>query len=397
MSPIFKRAAISFSAPATSSAWARLSSWHGPATIEIGKSLPNLTWPAVTTGAAEMLAFKALILFPARPCRAPARGSTLFSGLEYQGCAMGDVRRHHGPPNMAPRGNAILPMRCFGLCHVRDLDAQRVERHPLAVHSRRNAELVAKRDLLHDLDIAVPGARLDADRARMQVLHATEGFQEDVMVGRIFGDHRDAGHGLRAIGVDLKCRGVDLKCRVPKIVREMVLARRKAQIGRGRVAGKNQREREFHRRSVRLCALAGEIEHVITANAGRLERARIVGRVARVEDQHRESLARSEKVAVEGAEGKRAGAVRLDLLGLGDLKDFNVAILQLHNSVMGAPRMAVARADGKAGAAIKFRRRVEIADGVHDMVETVRHPARPHPFEMRITSSTRTRSAPAAD
>src|SRR5712691_8989476 len=315
MSPIFNRAAISFSAPATSSAWARLSSWHGPAMIEIGKSLPNLTWPAVTTGAAEMLAFKALILFPARPCRAPAGGSTLFSGLEYQGCAMGDIRRHHEPPDMAPRGNAVLPMRCFGLCRVRDLEAQRVERHPLAVHSRRNAELVAKRDLLHDLDITVPGARLDADRARMQILHATEGFQEDVMVGRIFGDHRHAGHGLRAIGVGLKCR-------VPKILREMVLARRKAQIWRGRVAGKDQRECELHRRAVGLCAFARKIEHIITANAGRFERARIVGRVARVEDQHRESLARSEKVAVEGAEGKRPGAVRHDLLRLGDLKDF---------------------------------------------------------------------------
>src|SRR6267142_2232875 len=361
MSPIFKRAAISFRAPATSSAWARLSSWHGPAMIEIGKSLPNLTSPAVTTGAAEMLAFKALILFRARPCRAPARGSTLFSGLEYQGCAMGDTRRHYEPPDMAPRGNAILPMRCFGLCHVRDLEAQRVERHPLAVHVRRNAELVAKRDLLHDLDITVTGARLDTDRARMQILHATEGFQEDVMVGRIVGDHRHAGHGLRAIGVDLKCR-------VPKILREMVLARRKTQIRRGRIAGKNQRERQ-----------------------------RIVGRVARVEDQHRESLVRSEKVAVEGAEGKRAGAVWHDLLRLGDLKDFDVAILQLHNSVVGAPRMAVARADGEAGVAIEFRRRVEIADGVHDMVATVRHPARPHPFERRITSPTRMRSAPAID
>src|SRR5258708_39457654 len=144
MSPIFKRAAISFSAPATSSAWARLSSWHGPAMIEIGKSLPNLTWPAVTTSAAEMLAFKALILFPARPCRAPARGSTLFSGLEYHGCAMGDIRRHHEPPHMAPRGNAILPMRCFGLRHVRDLYAYHVERHPLAVHVSRNDELIPK-------------------------------------------------------------------------------------------------------------------------------------------------------------------------------------------------------------------------------------------------------------
>src|SRR6267142_6991437 len=96
MSPIFKRAAISFRAPATSSAWARLSSWHGPAMIEIGRSLPNLTLPAVTTGAAAMLAFK---LFPllAGPCRAVPQGSTLFRGLEYQGCAERRARRHDNP------------------------------------------------------------------------------------------------------------------------------------------------------------------------------------------------------------------------------------------------------------------------------------------------------------
>src|SRR5882672_9949696 len=58
MSPILTRAAISFSADATSSACARLSSWHGPAMIEIGSSLPNLTLPAVTTGEAVVLAFK---------------------------------------------------------------------------------------------------------------------------------------------------------------------------------------------------------------------------------------------------------------------------------------------------------------------------------------------------
>src|SRR5450631_2443011 len=61
--PTFRRAAISFSAEATSSAWARLSSWHGPAIIEIGRSLPNLTDPAATTGAAERLTLKALSFF----------------------------------------------------------------------------------------------------------------------------------------------------------------------------------------------------------------------------------------------------------------------------------------------------------------------------------------------
>src|ERR1700686_3324766 len=60
---MLSRAAISFSADATSSACARLSSWHGPAMTEIGKSLPNLTGPAATTGAAEVFAFKALSFF----------------------------------------------------------------------------------------------------------------------------------------------------------------------------------------------------------------------------------------------------------------------------------------------------------------------------------------------
>src|SRR3954452_13198351 len=60
--PTFSRAAISFSADATSSACARLSSWHGPAMTEIGSALPNLTAPAETTGAAVMSAFKVFSL-----------------------------------------------------------------------------------------------------------------------------------------------------------------------------------------------------------------------------------------------------------------------------------------------------------------------------------------------
>jgi hypothetical protein len=114
--PIFNRAAISFSAEATSSACARLSSWHGPAMIEIGRSLPNVTDPAATTGAAEVVAFKTLSLFRAGPCRAAPEGSTLFSGLECQGCAVGDVRRHHEPSDMALRRNSVSPVQGLGLC-----------------------------------------------------------------------------------------------------------------------------------------------------------------------------------------------------------------------------------------------------------------------------------------
>ena len=135
----------------------------------------------------------------------------------------------------------------------------------------------------------------------------------------------------------------------------------------------SQRERELHRGSVGFCPLAGEIEHPGIPYSGFLERMRIEGGVAAVEDQHRETLTHGEKVAMIGAERKRACAVRHDFFGLGDFKDFDVTILQLHNAVVRAPRMTVARADGEAGAALEFRRRVEIADGVHDMVEAVRH------------------------
>src|SRR5690242_15736421 len=55
---MFRRAAISFSAEATSSPWARLSSWHGPAITDSGRLLPNRTEPMVTTGAAELWSLK---------------------------------------------------------------------------------------------------------------------------------------------------------------------------------------------------------------------------------------------------------------------------------------------------------------------------------------------------
>src|ERR1700686_1950269 len=85
---MLSRAAISFSAEATPSACARLSSWHGPAMIEIGRSLPNLTAPAVTIGAAEMLALKG---FPSSGAdhAGPRHQDQPRFAPEYQGCAAG--------------------------------------------------------------------------------------------------------------------------------------------------------------------------------------------------------------------------------------------------------------------------------------------------------------------
>src|ERR1700728_1622202 len=185
--PILRRAAISFNAPATSSACARLSSWHGPAMIEIGRSLPNLTDPAATIGAAKRFVVK---LFPFRtgPCRAAVAGSTCFGGFEYQGCTMGEVRRRHQPSDMPLRRNSVPPMQCLDLGDIRYRKAHGVERHALIPDVERDAELIAKRGPLHDVDIAIPGARLDSDRTRMQIAHPGERLQEDVVVGGIVSD-----------------------------------------------------------------------------------------------------------------------------------------------------------------------------------------------------------------
>src|ERR1700681_3314402 len=129
----------------------------------------------------------------------------------------------------------------------------------------------------------------------MQIVHAGKRLQEDMMIARIIGDHRHAMHGFCAISVDLKCR-------VPKIFREMMLARRKAWTKRARIMRKNQRERELYRRSIGPCSFAGEVEHVMAADAGGLERARILDRIAGVEHQHRETLTPGQKVAIECAE-----------------------------------------------------------------------------------------------
>jgi hypothetical protein len=55
--------------------------------IEIGKALPNLTDPAVTTGAAEMVAFKGISFLPHADHAGPRDHDQPRLVPEYQGCA----------------------------------------------------------------------------------------------------------------------------------------------------------------------------------------------------------------------------------------------------------------------------------------------------------------------
>src|ERR1700761_6923549 len=96
---MFRRAAISFRADATSSPCARLSSWHGPAMIEIGNWLPNLTRPTSTISAAEVAALKDMFLFGATMQGTHAPINLIL--FEYQGCAECLIRRHDQPLSQA--------------------------------------------------------------------------------------------------------------------------------------------------------------------------------------------------------------------------------------------------------------------------------------------------------
>ena len=62
-----------------------------------------------------------------------------------------------------------------------------------------------------------------------------------------------------------------------------------------------------------------------------------------------------------------------ELVWFGDGKNLDEEIGELHHMIVRAPRMPVARADLEASAAIEIRSRIEIANGMNDVIETASH------------------------
>jgi hypothetical protein len=79
-----------------------------------------------------------------------------------------------------------------------------------------------------------------------------------------------------------------------------------------------------------------------------------------------------EEIAGVGAEQNRE-AVGAELVRFGQCQQFDEAAGELHDVVMRAPWVAVARADGKTEIAIERGRGVEITHSMNDMVEAARH------------------------
>ena len=77
------------------------------------------------------------------------------------------------------------------------------------------------------------------------------------------------------------------------------------------------------------------------------------------------------------AERQRARPRRRNALQLADGQQLDEHTGKLHDAVMRAPWMAIARADREAEPRVRLARRIEVVHGVHDMVETARNDRSP--------------------
>ena len=244
--------AISFSAAAISSACARLSSWHGPAISASGSALPKRTLPTVTTG------FGADMPDLAQPCRRSTRRMACERhGTDERPRAVVEgqpgavhchrARRarhaHHGERISEPQGDFRKPLisvrnlekfaaRLTGLRFEHERRAVRgcgpttslsirsmaapsacaraamsrtakriaASRMPRDTSGGSTAKCSAESGRVHHLDLAARRLDRDAARGRLEIAHAGKRFEEDVMVGRVFGDEHHAGDAGHAVG-----------------------------------------------------------------------------------------------------------------------------------------------------------------------------------------------------
>ncbi len=101
-------------------------------------------------------------------------------------------------------------------------------------------------------------------------------------------------------------------------------------------------------------------------------------RVLRFQNEQRQTFVTFDKIAGVSAEQFRE-AIVAELVGLGQRQQLDEKAGELHDGIMRAPGVAVARADLKAEPAIKRGRRVKIAHGMNDVIEAAGH-GRHFPF-----------------
>jgi hypothetical protein len=84
-----------------------------------------------------------------------------------------------------------------------------------------------------------------------------------------------------------------------------------------------------------------------------------------------------QKITIEGAKREGSQTMRNNAGRIGNRQRFNKKTRKLHDMIFGAPcrGMAIAGTHREPKPPIEIARRIEIADGMNDMVKTARHGA----------------------
>src|SRR4051812_36444979 len=172
----------------------------------------------------------------------------------------------------------------------------------------------------------------------------------------------DIGHAVR----------MRLERWIPEILRIMLLAGEEACIRSFGINRERQRERDLDNRSIGPLGLPLKIKHFRIADASCPKRFGIIGCALALQHKHCKPLFTGEEVAQKAAERERVRRMWLNQIGLTDIEQFHEKARELHDAVMRTPGVLVMRADGEANAPIKIRLRVEVANGVNNMIETTR-------------------------
>ena len=142
--------------------------------------------------------------------------------------------------------------------------------------------------------------------------------------------------------------------------------------GRQPIAREGERERDLDRRTVGLLALALEAQGLGCGDLRSRERACIGCSIGAFENQQREPLARLQEAPVEIAEQNR-DAIVAELRRLRHRQHLDEEAWQLHDVIMRAPGVAVARADREAKPPVQIGAGIEIAHGMDDVIEAPGH------------------------
>src|SRR4051794_5141108 len=198
---------------------------------------------------------------PRNSCRQSSASEPL---LEHERRAHGGLRPDNGRVHADRERDPSATKRCSQRTAVAYVKLQGGKARTLRDVGRFGPKVAAKRRRTHDLDVPLRGRDVDAARRRMQVAHASERGEENVMVGRIFRDQNNTRDATRGVGMLLKRR-------IPEILRKVLLADRKASTGRAGISGESQREGDIYRRAIRALALAFELEDFGGGDARRLQ------------------------------------------------------------------------------------------------------------------------------